>query len=127
MATEESGQPGSTDSRAEAEGDQRSGPLDEKEKKEEGAEWKNLSSSNVTQYKYDKNTKEMVIVFHGGRPFAYSGVDQATADGLQTAASAGSYVHKKIKGRFPFTEGYGQASVGGGGGGFRGKGASGDW
>jgi hypothetical protein len=127
MANEGSDQPGSTDTRAVAEGDQRAAPTDEKEKKEEGAEWKNLSSSNVTQYKYDKETKEMVIVYHGGRPYAYRGVPKDVADGLETSGSAGSYVNQKIRGKFPFTPGYGEASVGGGGGGFRGKGSTGDW
>jgi hypothetical protein len=127
MANEGSDQPGTTDTRAIAESDQRTGPLDETEKKNEEPEWKNLSSSNVTQYKYDSKTREMVIVFHGGRPYAFRGVPQDVADGLETAASAGSYVNRKIKGQYPFSHGYGQSSVGGGGGGFRGEGATGDW
>jgi hypothetical protein len=105
MAENESDQPGKTDSRPAAEGDQRTGPLDDKEKKEdsnENPEWKNLSSSNLSQYKYDKENQQLAIIFHGGRQYSFRGVDQDTADGLGTTSSPGSYFHRKIKGKFSY-------------------------
>ena len=109
MPTEGNDQPGSTDTRAEAEGDQRTGPVDETNRKQENEppqqEWKWLYSSNLVQYHYKKDDKELAIIFHGNRLYRFRGVDAATADGLGTAGSAGSYFTKKIKGKFPFTQG----------------------
>jgi hypothetical protein len=105
MANEsESDRPGSSDARAENEGDQKTAPTDEKEKKPEPQqEWKWLYSSNLVQYNYDKDSKELTIIFHGNRLYHYHDVPEDVAHGLGTAASAGHYFSTKIKGKFPFS------------------------
>jgi KTSC domain len=67
------------------------------------ADWKWLYSSNLVQYYYNKDTKELAIIFHGNRLYRFRGVPQDVADGLGTAASAGKYFNTKIKGRYPFS------------------------
>lgn len=109
MPENESAQPGTTDSRAAADGDQRTGPVNETNRKQENEppqqDWKWLYSSNLVQYRYNKDNRELAIIFHGNRMYRFQGVDEATADGLGTAGSAGHYFNTKIKGRFPFSHG----------------------
>lgn len=111
MANEsENARPGTTDSRAEAEGDQRTAPTDETEKKQDEPpqqEWKWLYSSNLVQYHYNKDDKELAIIFHGNRLYRFRGVPEDVANGLGTAGSAGHYFNTKIKGQYPFSHGKG--------------------
>lgn len=124
MAEEGTDQPGKKDSRAVGEGDQKTGPLDEREQKPDHPEFKSLSSSNVVGYIYDSESKDLEIHYHGNRIYTYRGVPQDVADGLETAGSAGEYIWHKIRGTYAWSHGGAQ---GGEGGKFRGHGATGEW
>ena len=63
-------------------------------------EWKQLASSNIDAMRYDPETQVLEVRFKSGKVYPYNGVDQATADGLEGAASPGSYFAQNIKGQF---------------------------
>ena len=86
------------------EGDQKVGKeqdaeATEQQEQDEGeGDWQPVrKSSNVEAYKYNKTTKELTVMFKGGRTHSYSGISQDVAEGLGTASSPGSYVWKHFR------------------------------
>jgi hypothetical protein len=73
------------------------------EEKDEG--WQQLSSSNLSAYKYKKEGRDLGIIFHGGRLYTYHAVPEDVAKALGHAGSPGSYFHHHIKKKFAFTKG----------------------
>ena len=63
-----------------------------------------FSSSNLLSGSYDAETETMTIQFHSGHTWEYRNVPQGIWEGLKAAASAGSYFHRQIKGRFGGSE-----------------------
>jgi len=59
-----------------------------------------LNSSNLSGADYGGGT--LIIAFHGGRVYAYSGVPYSEFTGLIHASSHGRYFHEHIKGRYPY-------------------------
>jgi hypothetical protein len=59
-----------------------------------------LSSSMIERVRFDDETQELAVCFRGGRRYIYSGVPRAVFEALRSAASAGAYFNRCIKGRF---------------------------
>lgn len=57
-----------------------------------------LKSSNLRYASYLPNRRLLLVRFKGGQAYAYGGVPVATWAGLLSAASAGSYFSRAIKG-----------------------------
>ena len=64
-----------------------------------------LRSSNLANADYNAENRLLTVEFKGGSVYTYSDVDQATYDGLMTAASPGSYFAQHIKDKFTWTKG----------------------
>lgn len=61
-----------------------------------------LSSSNLRAAEYDPGSQTLVIDFHRGRRYAYSGVPVNVYAGLLRAPSHGRYFHQWIRGRYSY-------------------------
>jgi hypothetical protein len=61
-------------------------------------QWHYVSSSNVLAFRYNKQTRELTIRFHGSRDYKYFNIDAAMAEGLATASSPGGWFHANLKG-----------------------------
>ena len=59
-----------------------------------------LSSSMIDRILFDEDAQELTICFRAGAKYVYSGVPRAIYDALKSAASAGAYFNRFIKGRF---------------------------
>lgn len=59
-----------------------------------------LSSSLIDRAFFDEEAAELTICFRDSRKYIYSGVPCAIYDALKSAASAGAYFNRCIKGRF---------------------------
>ena len=59
-----------------------------------------LNSSLIERVLFDEEAAELVVCFRAGRKYIYSGVPRAIFDALRSAASAGAYFNRCIKGRF---------------------------
>lgn len=59
-----------------------------------------LSSSTIERVAFDEQARELTIRFRHGASYVYSGVPRAVYEALRTAASAGAYFNRCIKGRF---------------------------
>ena len=59
-----------------------------------------LRSSTIDRALFDEEARELTLCFKGNRAYVYSGVPRAVFDALKTAASAGSYFNRCIKGSF---------------------------
>ena len=58
------------------------------------------NSSNIEHVAYSPQDRELHVTFKSGGTWVYSGVDRDIYDGMKEAESAGSYLHRNIKGRF---------------------------
>jgi hypothetical protein len=58
-------------------------------------------SSAVERAQYDDEERTLSIWFRGGRRYIYSGVEREVYDRLCTAPSAGAFVDRTIRGRYP--------------------------
>lgn len=63
-----------------------------------------VSSSNLRSVGYDPAKNILEIEFHGGRVYQYTGVPRSIYNGLMGASSHGKYFHRRIKGRYPYTQ-----------------------
>jgi hypothetical protein len=63
-----------------------------------------LTSSNLRAAEYDAATQTLVIDFHGGRRYQYSGVPHNVYAGLLRAPSHGRYFHQWIRDRYPYRQ-----------------------
>jgi len=61
-----------------------------------------VSSSNLESVGYDPDSAMLEIEFHDGSIYQYSGVPQDVHTALMAAASLGSFLHKHIKGKYPY-------------------------
>lgn len=61
-----------------------------------------VSSSNLESVGYDPDSAVLEIEFRDGSIYQYSGVPQHVHTALMTAASLGSFLHKHIKGKYPY-------------------------
>jgi len=59
-----------------------------------------LNSSNLAAVDYAFGT--LLVAFHGGRVYRYSGVPEDTYRGLLHAVSHGKYFWAHIRNRFPY-------------------------
>lgn len=61
-------------------------------------QWHYVPSSNVTAFRYDKQSRALEIEFHGGRRYRYFAIDPVMASGLAAASSPGGWFHQNLKG-----------------------------
>lgn len=61
-----------------------------------------VSSSNVFEIGYDKESQEVCLRFLNGHIHVYKGVPQFEFDGLLNATSIGSYLHRNYKNVYPY-------------------------
>lgn len=61
-------------------------------------QWHPVASSNVSAFRYDKNTRALDIRFHGNREYRYFNIPAEMAEGLATASSPGGWFHANLKG-----------------------------
>jgi hypothetical protein len=63
------------------------------------------ASSHIAQAEYDHDTGDMTVTFQNGSNYTYHNVARSNWRGMQTAQSAGEYLHRHIKGRHSYTAG----------------------
>ena len=61
-------------------------------------------SSQILAAGYDITTRILQIRFTSGAEYQYSGVPPELYEKLLAAESAGSFLHKHIKGKYPFAK-----------------------
>jgi len=61
-----------------------------------------VSSSNIEAVGYDETAQTLRVWFLNGSVYDYSGVSTMEYEGLKNAPSVGSYLHKNIKGQYPY-------------------------
>ncbi|ADD67492.1 conserved hypothetical protein [Denitrovibrio acetiphilus DSM 12809] len=61
-----------------------------------------VASSNVAEIGHDANTEVLFIRFNDGSLYTYKGVPVFEYEGLLSADSVGSYLHRNIKGNYPY-------------------------
>jgi hypothetical protein len=64
-----------------------------------------LKSSNLATCDYSAETRTLSVTFKSGGTYSYANVDEATYQGLLSAASPGRYFAENIKETFSFTKG----------------------
>lgn len=62
------------------------------------------ASSSVSQATYERETQTLKVTFQDGRSYQYENVPVTVWQGLQNAASAGSYVRRQIVGVYDYME-----------------------
>lgn len=61
-----------------------------------------VSSSNVAELGYDLETKTVYVRFLNGTLYIYKNVPINEYNGLLNAPSIGSYLHRNLKGVYPY-------------------------
>lgn len=61
-------------------------------------------SSHIFQVDYDDATDTLSVEFTDGRTYDYLNVPSQVARAFQAAASAGEFLNRQIKGRYPHEE-----------------------
>ena len=61
-------------------------------------QWHYVASSNIDAFRYDPETQDLWINFHGGRVYRYFRISPELAEGLATASSPGGWFHANLKG-----------------------------
>lgn len=61
-----------------------------------------VNSSTVKGMTYSEDAKALVVVFHSGLSYMYTGVPKEVATSLLSAESVGNYLSSKTKGRYPY-------------------------
>jgi lysyl-tRNA synthetase class 2 len=59
-----------------------------------------LASSMIESVRFDEDAQELCVCFRGGRTYIYSKVPRPVFEALRSAASAGAYFNRFIRGRF---------------------------
>jgi len=67
-------------------------------------EYHAVSSSNLREVGYSKETQTLEVRFHNGNVYRYSGVPETIFMGLLVAPSKGSYLHLNVKNIYPYTK-----------------------
>lgn len=60
-----------------------------------------VSSSNIRSIGYDEGSQTLEVEFNSGGVYEYLGVPADEYDALMNAPSAGSYLHARIKDKYP--------------------------
>ena len=61
-------------------------------------QWHYVTSSNIDAFKYELETQELSIQFHGGRIYKYFRIPPWMVAGLATASSPGGWFHQNLRG-----------------------------
>lgn len=61
-----------------------------------------VDSSNVESVGYDGNEQILYVRFLTGAMYIYKGVNNYEFEGLLSAPSVGSYLHRNIKNNYPY-------------------------
>lgn len=61
-----------------------------------------VESSNVESVGYDENEQILYVRFLTGAMYIYKGVNNYEFEGLLSAPSVGSYLHRNIKNNYPY-------------------------
>lgn len=61
-----------------------------------------ISSSNVEAVGHDEESETLRVWFLNGSIYDYSGVNSMEFEALRDAPSVGSYLHRNIKGQYPY-------------------------
>ena len=61
-----------------------------------------VDSSNVESVGYDENEQILYVRFLTGATYIYKGVNNYEFEGLLSAPSVGSYLHRNIKNNYPY-------------------------
>ena len=61
-----------------------------------------VESSNVESVGYDSDEQILYVRFLSGSTYIYKGVNSYEFEGLLTAPSVGSYLHRNIKNNYPY-------------------------
>ncbi|MDR2428698.1 MAG: KTSC domain-containing protein [Candidatus Margulisbacteria bacterium] len=69
-----------------------------------GVEMITVNSSNVAEIGYDGTNQILYVRFTNNTLYIYKGVPVGEFDGLKSAPSIGSYLHKNIKSLFPYEQ-----------------------
>ena len=67
-----------------------------------GVEMFPVSSSNVGSIGYKESTQTLYVRFLNNTTYIYKGVPGAEFEGLKSASSIGSYLHRNIKNLYPY-------------------------
>lgn len=62
------------------------------------------SSSNIESVGYDPETETLHVVFRSGDEYDYFNVPPSVYRGFQSAGSAGQYLNRVVKGRYPYEQ-----------------------
>lgn len=65
-------------------------------------EWKQVSSSNLRAYRYDKTAMALDVQFKNGAVYRYNGVPMSTVKQLDNADSVGSVFANQVKSSFDY-------------------------
>ena len=66
-------------------------------------EYRDFSSSNISQMRYDSETLTMEIAFSSGGVYQYYDVPDHVWAGMKAAPSKGTYLHQAVKGHFRYS------------------------
>ncbi len=61
-----------------------------------------VRSSNIRSIGYDEASGTLEVEFHNGSIYQYYEVPEIVYRNLMHASSKGSYLHRHIRGRYPF-------------------------
>jgi hypothetical protein len=60
-----------------------------------------VRSSNIQSIGYDSDAKILEVEFHGGGIYKYSNVPETIFQGFMRAHSKGTYLHDRIRDKYP--------------------------
>jgi hypothetical protein len=63
-----------------------------------------FDSSNILACKYNKESKQLAIIFKGGTQYVYEGIENYNFQRLKVAESQGKHFIGYIKNKFKFTK-----------------------
>lgn len=68
----------------------------------ESGRWVRMKSSNVSGIAYDRKNNTLMVGFKDGSLYKYSNVPEVIAKGMFAADSAGRYVWRALRDRYPY-------------------------
>lgn len=61
-----------------------------------------MPSTLIESFQYDKNRRELLVVFRSGRSYVYEDVPEEAYQGLRQAFSKGEHFNEHIRDRYEF-------------------------
>lgn len=61
-----------------------------------------FSSSNISEFRYDRSTDTLQVDFNSGETYEYQNVSPSTHRMFQAASSKGEFFQRQIKGRYSY-------------------------